>query len=241
MNSNEFSNQFDILVASYKRFKDFDNMEILDSIEFDEYEKSLYLTKAQEEIVLSLYNGHHIFRDSFDETEELKRYLSELILEATIVPTNNTGFIGIHKNSKFFALPNNLWFITYEAATISDAKCENMATIEVIPVTQDEYHRIKKNPFRGFNDRRALRLDLARNYVELVSDHTITSYYIRYIKKLKPIILVDLPDDVTIEGRNVITECEVHQSLHQRILELAVQMALQSKGIVMRQSQNENK
>lgn len=44
MTNSEFSNQFDLLVSSYRRFKDFDNQELLDSIEFDEFEKSLYLT-----------------------------------------------------------------------------------------------------------------------------------------------------------------------------------------------------
>ena len=57
MKREEFSNGFDVLVNSYKRFKDFDKQEFLDSIEFNEYEKSLFLTKAQEELVSSLYNG----------------------------------------------------------------------------------------------------------------------------------------------------------------------------------------
>lgn len=44
MTTEEFSNEFDTLVSSYRRFKDFDNQELLDSIEFDEFEKSFYLT-----------------------------------------------------------------------------------------------------------------------------------------------------------------------------------------------------
>jgi hypothetical protein len=46
MTTEEFSNQFDVLLDSYRRFKDFDKKEELDSIEFNEYEKSLYLTQA---------------------------------------------------------------------------------------------------------------------------------------------------------------------------------------------------
>jgi len=44
MTNQEFSNEFDTLVNSYRRFKDFDDREILDSIEFNEYEKSVFLT-----------------------------------------------------------------------------------------------------------------------------------------------------------------------------------------------------
>ena len=50
----EFSNQFDTLVSSYRRFRDFDSKEPLDTIEFDELEKSQFLTKAQEEIIKNL-------------------------------------------------------------------------------------------------------------------------------------------------------------------------------------------
>ena len=53
----EFSNEFDVLIDSYRRFKDFDNKENLDSLDFNEYEKSIFLTRAQEDIVTSFYNG----------------------------------------------------------------------------------------------------------------------------------------------------------------------------------------
>ena len=46
MSTEEFSNGFDILVDSYRRFKDFDDRMLLDTIEYSEYEKSVYLTKA---------------------------------------------------------------------------------------------------------------------------------------------------------------------------------------------------
>lgn len=229
MTIQEFSDSFQTLVNSYKRFKDFDNQEVLDSIDFDEYEKSLYLTKAQEELVLSLYNGRNSSGRSFEETEELRRYLSPLVKDATLDPEEGV-FTGIHNNSKFFHLPEDLWFITYEAVNISDGKCEGNNSLEVVPATQDEYNRLRKNPFRGPNDRRALRLDLSDNTVEVVSKYTISSYYLRYLKKLTPIILVNLPNGVEIAGETEETECILPESLHQRILEDAVIRALQSKG-----------
>ena len=79
MTNAELSNGFDTLVSSYRRFKDFDKQEILDSIEFDEYEKSFFLTKAQEELVMSYYDGKNIYGDSFEATEELRRQLDSLV------------------------------------------------------------------------------------------------------------------------------------------------------------------
>lgn len=233
MTIEEFSNQFDILVASYRRFKDFDNKENLDSIEFDEYEKSVFLTKAQEEIVESLYSGRNSSGDSFEDTEELRRYMSNLVREARLSPITNTSgmILGISSCSKFFALPDDTWLITYEAAYLSNPKCASYNLIDVVPVTQDTYNNVRNNPFRGPNDRRALRLDLSDNVVEIVSKSLIDSYYIRYIRKLRPIVLVDLPNNLTVNGIGNKSECELHNALHQKILDRAVIEALQSKSI----------
>lgn len=229
MTNDEFSNGFDILVSSYRRFRDFDHKEPVDTIEFDEYEKSFFLTKAQEELVLSLYNGRNSSGRSFEETEELRRYLSPLVKDAVLV-SGEGAFMGVEENSKFFILPEDLWFITYEAVNISDGKCEGHTSLEVVPATQDEYNRLRKNPFRGPNDRRALRLDLSDNTVEIVSKYNIESYYLRYVKRLSPIILTDLPNDLEIDNISDATECLLPETLHQKILENAVILALHSKG-----------
>ena len=236
MRLEDFSHGFDTLLNSYSRRDDFCTTDA--DIRLDEYEKSLFLTDAQEIYVLSLYNGRNSSGESFEQTEELRRYLAPLIKEAELPPIeNSTGILGIDSKSKFFTLPEDLWFITYESVLITDGKCEGSTTLDVYPVRQDEYSKLKKNPFRGANERRALRLDLADNVIEIVSTKGVTSYYVRYLKKLKPIVLADFGSDIAIEGVSTPTECELPDSLHQRILEIAVGLALQSKGI----NKNENK
>lgn len=240
MDIEEMSNGFSTLVNSYHRFKDFDRQEILDSIEFDEYEKSLYLTKSQDDLVLALYTGKNTFGDTFEGTEEMRRHLSSVVKEARLEPivTSNGMPLGMESSSKFFTLPDDLWFITYECAAIADTSCESLTNQDVLPVKQDEYHKIKRDPFRGANGRRVLRLDLADNVIELVSKTPVASYYIRYIKLLSPIILEDLPPGLTIRHKSERTPCELHEGLHEKILEHAVMLALQSKGY---NTKNENK
>lgn len=234
MTLEDFSQSFDTLVHSYMRFRDFDKREPQDTIEFDEYEKSVFLTKAQEEIALSLYNGKNPYNESFEQTEELRRYLAPLVEEAGLTPdTNITGNpLGMDSKHKFFTLPEDVWFITYEAVKVNSDSCENInGLLDVYPVRQDEYHKLKRNPFRGANSRRALRFDLSDGVIEIVSIYTtVEQYYIRYIRKPNPIILEDMPNGVTIEGEYLASDCELPDSLHQRILETAVAMALQSKG-----------
>ena len=232
MTVEEFSNEFDVLVNSYKRFKAYDSQEILDSIEFNEYEKSVFLTKAQEETVLSLYTGKNPYGDSFENTEELRRYLSNLVVDKTLEPitTSDGSPLGVASNSKFFTLPDNLWFITYESVTTSGSNCDNRKYMRVFPVKEDEYQAIRSNPFRGANKRRALRLDLSEGNIEIICKFEVIKYYIRYIKKLSPIILEDMPNGLTVNDIGTETECQLHESLHRRILERAVAMGLQSKG-----------
>lgn len=240
MQTNDFSSQFDVLLNSYAVAARFGSTDNPGTIELDEYEKSLLLTKSQEDLVIELYSGRNLIGTSFEETEEMRRYLSKLVKEAKLEPitTSNNKPLGIDSNSKFFTLPVDLWFITYESVWISDGKCESMKTMDVYPVTQDEYHKIKRNPFRGANSRRSLRLDLSDGIVEIVSKYTVTEYYLRYLRKLQPIVLVNLDDEQSIEGVSTVSECELPEILHQRILDRAIQLALQSRGYTREQNNN---
>lgn len=230
MTRQEFSDQFDVLLNSYDIQASFGEGASRQDIVLDEYEKSVLLTQSQDDVVIDLYTGKNAYGDSFERTEELRRYLSELVSEVQLSPTrNSTGVLGMGSNSKFFTLPKDLWFITYEQVSVSDAKCEGSSALDVVPVTQDEYHKIKRNPFRGASGRRALRLDLADGVIEIVSKLTVISYYVRYLKEPKPIILVDLPTNLSIKNLSVATECELHPAIHQRILEHAVELAIKRK------------
>lgn len=232
MTIDEFSNSFDTLLNSYALISNFGEETSKQTITLDEYEKSVLLTKAQEEIVLSLYNSKNPYGEAFEGTEELRRYLSNLITEKSLKPiTNNSGTpLGLESKSKFFTLPEDLWFITLESVVIDNSKCGAETIMKVYPVKQDEYQAIRDNPFRGANDRRALRLDLSEGNVEIICKYMIAIYYIRYIKKVPPIILEDLPNDLTIEGKSEASDCILHEALHQKILDRAVQLALQSRG-----------
>ena len=226
MTTTEFSNEFDALVQAYPTIAEFSKQ---DKVAFDEYEKSIFLTKAQEELVIELYNGKNPFNDSFEKTEEIRRYLGEL--NKQYVTANKLNEIGLSKNSFIFSLPEDLWFITYESVSLSDEAlgCNTDRDVSVTPVTQDEYDRIKDNPFRGYGKRRALRLDLGDNKVEIITKYNVVQYLVRYLSRPTPIILVDLTDDLTINGIKERTECILNPVVHRAILDRAVKLALQSK------------
>lgn len=234
MTNEEFSNNIDTRLSIFSNTTLHGDSTPRVEIVLDEYEKSVFLTLAQEDVVKGLYNGRNAYGDSFESSEEMRRHLSNLVEEALLeTPIGNANGLpyGMGTGSRFFTLPPDVWFITYEALKLNSPRkgCENNPIV-VTPVTQDEYHRVRKNPFRGVNNRRALRLDLADGVIEIVSSYDNFSYYLRYLKKPEPIILVDLPDGLTINKVSEATECKLHEGLHQMILDKAVQLAIESRG-----------
>ena len=250
MSTQEFSDEFDVLVNSYRRFKDFDKMEQLDSLEFNEYEKSIYLTKAQEEIVKELYSGR-ITGESFESSEKVRRELQILVKQINYSNTNGDYPIIINTDNnqlkiledKFkhvgCKLPEDLLYIVYEQAKIATSKCNSGLIADVYPTTHDEYWRVQNNPFRGPNNRRVLRLDKGDNQVELVSNGTIDEYIIRYIRYPKPIVLDYFPNETINKKFNTPQECELDESLHRMILDRAVRLALLSKNINIKDNGNQ--
>lgn len=230
MTTSEFSDQFDILLNSYNESPSFGQETSRLSINLNEYEKSVFLTQAQEQLITTLYSGKNSNGDSFESSEELRRYLSSLVKTAELEEIEGE-LLGLSSASTFFSLPSDCWFITYEQVTLDNAGCLTGQSIVVVPTTQDEYDRISRNPFRNANNRRALRLDHSNGVIEVICKYDISKYLLRYLSQPTPIILTELSDDLSINGVTTITECSLNPAIHRLILEQAVKLAIQSKKL----------
>lgn len=222
MTNKEFSDGFSTLLNSFG---------ITPNITLDEYEKSTFLTNAQEQLIIDIYSGRNIiYGKSFEQTEEIRRYLSNLV-ETYETSTKVTGKLGLSQDSVFFNIPQDTWFITYEVAFLKDSRLGCLDGIEasVVPLPQDDLYRAKDNPFRGPSKDRVLRLDIKSDLAELISKYNVDKYLMRYISQPTPIILVDLPDGLSINGVSTESECELNPVVHRAILERAVQLAIISK------------
>lgn len=205
MTLEELSNEFDVIVNSY------DNSQ---SLVFNEYEKSIYLTKAQEYIIKDLYRN-------YEGTEELNSYLKTLIKDKTYIIIDSTNIE--------LDYPNNFLYILKEYANINTT-CKSNNRVDVLPITQDEYNEVVGNPFRGSKSK-VLRLE--ENKIKLITDLPIISYTMTYLSNPSPIILVDLPNGLTINNESKkSTTIETSESIHREILDKAVQLAIQSKTLL---------
>ena len=222
MNVQEFSNSFDTLLQPYIAKESFSEQ---NNLAFDEYEKSVFLTKAQEQIVLELYQ-------ELEQSEEVRKYLSNLIKTDNYVPVGEQDETLINNNFKSYKveISNDILFMIYEQCTLSDENnCINNKIVSVVPTIHDDLDKVLKNPFKSPNSRKVIRLDFD-NKIELISKYNISNYKVRYLKKPNPIILVGLEDNLSINNGNTkVSNGETNPILHERIVQRAVQLAVQSK------------
>ena len=222
MNVQELSNLFDTLLQPYITK---DNFGKQNTLAFDEYEKSIFLTKAQEQIVLELYQ-------ELEQSEEVRKYLSNLIKTDNYVPVGEQDETLINDNFKSYKveISNDILFMIYEQCTLSDENnCINNKIVSVVPTIHDDLDKVLKNPFKSPNSRKVIRLDFD-NKIELISKYNISNYKVRYLKKPNPIILVALEDNLSINnGDTKVSNGETNPILHERIVQRAVQLAVQSK------------
>ena len=221
MDVQELSNLFDTLLQPYIT-KDVSGEQ--NTLAFDEYEKSIFLTKAQEQIVLELYQ-------KLEQSEENRKYLSNLIKTGNYVPVGEQDETLINNTFKSYKveIEDSVLFMIYEQCTLSDDNnCINNKIVSVIPTIHDDLDKVLKNPFKSPNSRKVIRLDFD-NKIELISKFSISNYKVRYLKKPNPIILVALEDNLSINnGDTKVSNGETNPILHERIVQRAVQLAVQS-------------
>lgn len=226
MTVEEFSNQFDI---------HYNNIASNSAPPIDLYEKSVFLTKAQLEIVKNYFNPKgNKYQDGFEQSSKRRNDLKELIKNhksTTIIPSTNN----LSNDSKFFTIPDDTFLIIQESGRVSsDDKCIDGKYIDVVPKTHDEYNKQSKNPFKNPDKSVIWRMDYSEQggdkNVELITPYTLDEYKFRYVQLPKPIILADLDtvfpgEGLTIQGDNTSQTCLLSESIHYEILDRAVDLA----------------
>ena len=226
MLNSEFKNEFNI---------HYNSIATMSAPSIDDYEISVYLTKAQLELVKDYYNPEgNKYKKGFEGSEKRRVDLKELVknyVSTDIIPSSSN----IDVNSKFFKIPDDVFLIVYENGKILSNDCSNGKKITITPVTHDEYNVRKDNPFKKPDQSVIWRLDISNigdnKVVELLSNYEITEYQLRYIQYPKPIIISDLvdlypSDNLSIDGFTSEQPCLLSESIHREILDRAVELAL---------------
>jgi hypothetical protein len=153
----EFSNEFDVL---------YNNITSNQAPGLDEYEKSVFLTQAQEDIVRCYFDPKsNKVQEGFDGSQKRQYDFSSLIKTTELKsvgeimsieeynPNFNSPQLFDNKSIPFLS-PNNLFLTINES--IIDTK--NNERFLVVPITYDEYFRLKAKPYGMPLKRQAWRL-----------------------------------------------------------------------------------
>ena len=219
MTNSEFSNQFDVL---------YNNIMSNQAPGLDEYEKSVFLTKAQDEIVKSYFNPKtNKTLDGFDGNERRQIDFSMLMRTDTVSTFAASVFAGRTAGVNSITMPSDALLYVNERLEVTRGGATVMLT--VIPISYTEYARQMLKPYKRPVQYQAWRIidsavsGLSADLIAGPND-TITKYVARYVKRPQAIILSDL-EGVTIGGSDTAQECELDPILHEEILQRAVELA----------------
>lgn len=148
MTNQEFSDEFDVL---------YNNIMSNQAPGLDEYEKSVFLTKAQDEIVKAYFNPRlNKVQQGFDGNETRQIDFSMLIKTTLASEVTNVTRLYPTNNSKFFAVPNRTMMFINE--TLMVTRDSNPKYLTVIPLEYTEYNRLMSKPFKRPTKNQAWRV-----------------------------------------------------------------------------------
>lgn len=147
MTTQEFSNEFEVL---------YNNIMSNQAPGLDEYEKSVFLTKAQEELVRDYFNSRNVKNaQGFDDSQKRQYDFSTLLSGAelydcadnirALAASRLIAFNPVFDNrSRVYLAPSDLFLAINES--IEDSAKRRYS---VLPISYDEYNRLMSKPY-GF-------------------------------------------------------------------------------------------
>ena len=211
MTAQEFSSEFDLL---------YNNVSSNQAPGFTEYEKSIFLTKAQDEIIknyVTNVQGGNKYQQGIEDSRKRYADFSTLLTIAELsAETNNvTPF---DERGKIFKFPDGstnpkvMIIITeiFKTALAESANTNDLKSYQVIPLKFDEYIRLMSKPSSDPLKKQVWKLmgnsESGNGSIEIVphwkdKDNATNKLILKYIRKPYPIILEDLSSQgLTIEG-----------------------------------------
>ena len=212
MTAQEFSSEFDLL---------YNNISSAQAPGLTEYEKSVFLTKAQDEIIKNYFTnvqGGNKYQQGIEDSNKRCADFSALLTVA-VLNAETTNVVPFDDRGKIFKLPDGttdkkVMIVITEIFKTGKSTSENenppLTSYQVIPLKFDEYIRLMAKPSSDPLKRQVWKLmgnsESGNGSIEIVphwkdKDNNINKLILKYIRKPYPIILEDLSSQgLTIEG-----------------------------------------
>lgn len=226
MTLQEFNTNFDLL---------YNNIASNQAPGLDEYEKSVFLTNAQLELVKNYFNPKgNKYQEGFDQSPKRQLDFSTITdLKVYNITDALPNVVKFNEDSIVFPYDDNFLFIIQELATVIDSVTRTNKNVNIRSITNVEYMMAMNKPYkypfkhegwRIIHTTKDRKLELLLSYGD-----RLKSYKIRYIKRPTPIILTDLSSlGLTIDGISTPTDCILDEAMHAEIVQRAVELAKMS-------------
>ena len=134
---------------------------------------------------------------------------------------------------------------TWTDSTTVYAKTKNYV---IVPINYKEYDREMSKPYAQPLKKQCWRLfqntgsgfDYLTELIpvwDLTEKESIIGYKMRYVRRPNPIVLTDMPDNLSIEGFDKETPCELNPIMHPEIVQKAVDIVVTTRGSQPQQRQ----
>lgn len=226
----EWSTEFDVL---------YDNITSNKAPGLNEYEKSVFLTRAQEDVVRGHFNPkENQILEGIDDSIERQEDFRLLFVNSLLA---STGSGDVDPRALKYVYPSDLMFAINEQVFCHTTSISGpiAATFAVRPLSYAEYNRLMAKPYKypqkGVAWRLLNNVSTTTN-AEIIARfpaNTYPQYSIRYVKFPDPIILANISSYGTINGKNGSgtsgdpgpLTCKLPAHLHNEILVRAVELA----------------
>lgn len=223
MELTEISDRIDILLNAFEL-----------PIEVDEYEKSIYLTRAQQTVFRTMAQAFEI---NGEVSKYLQPFLKDFITSYPIDKVIKESISG--SNTVSIVVPNDIFKIVLDKAYLGseDTRYNNREVKVLASKLADVINKID-NPFRKPNEKEIIRISDSNEYINdqiefLLPDNSeILRYQCRYLPFPQPIILEELPDTLTIDGETGPLNTKFDDDILEQIIDLAVLLIKQDKTVV---------
>lgn len=214
MTVQEFSSEFDLL---------YNNVSSAQAPGLTEYEKSVFLTKAQDEIIKNYFTnvqGGNKYQQGVEDSE--KRYADfSALLTVAVLNAETTDVVPFDERGKIFKLPDGssdakkVMIVITETFKTGKSTFESkdplLTSYQVVPLKFDEYIRLMSKPSSDPLKKQVWKLmgnsESGNGSIEIVphwkdKNNDINVLVLKYIRKPHPIILEDLDvQGLSIEGQ----------------------------------------
>lgn len=138
MTNLEFSNEFDIL---------YNNIMSNQAPGLNEYEKSVFLTKAQDEIIKNYFNPKgNKYQEGFDGSAKRQVDFSSLMKTIEISPTEFISSVHSYATGTYFYFPEDLFLPINEFVEVY--RNNKYMMLIVVPITHAEYMIAMSKPYK---------------------------------------------------------------------------------------------